>query len=139
MKKILGVLSGIVFTFIFATTTFAAATDVGAFQPCPDGVNTQSNIICKINAENPGGVIGAIISFVLFLAVFIAFVFLVIGGLKWITSGGDKSAVESARNTIIAAIIGLVIAFLAYLIINIVLGLLGLSFSTLVLPKLPGA
>jgi len=136
MKKVLA--SGLaLLTFLTYTATTYAISGT-AWSPCAgDNANIVGNIICKINVENPGGVIGAIISFVLFLAVFIAFVFLVIGGLKWITSGGDKSAVESARNTIIAAIIGLVIAFLAYLIINIVLGLLGLSFSTLVLPQLP--
>jgi len=136
MKKIIAGILCIASLLFLAPSAFAITGT--AWSPCAgDNANIVGNIICKINVENPGGVIGAIISFVLFLAVFIAFVFLVIGGLKWITSGGDKSAVESARNTIIAAIIGLVIAFLAYLIINIVLGLLGLSFSTLVLPQLP--
>jgi len=137
MKKIVVAALGVVSLLLISFSSPAFAQLGKDYSPCAGG--NSVNLLCKINVSNPGGVVGAIISFVLFLAVFIAFIFLVIGGLRWITSGGDKSAVESARNTIIAAIIGLVVAFLAYLIITLILGFLGLTFETLTLPKLPGA
>ena len=52
----------------------------------------------------------------------IAVVMIIVGGVKYITSGGDSGNVTSAKNTILYAIIGLVIAFLAFAIVNWVLG-----------------
>jgi hypothetical protein len=67
-----------------------------------------------------GNVIMNVIIILLIVAVVVAVIFLIIGGIRWILSGGDKGAVESARNTIIGAIVGLVIAFAAFFIVNIV-------------------
>jgi hypothetical protein len=52
----------------------------------------------------------------------IAVVMLVFGGFKYIISGGDSSKVTAAKNTIIYAIIGLIIVILAYAIVNFVVG-----------------
>ena len=52
----------------------------------------------------------------------VAVVMIIFGGLKYITSGGDSSNVSSAKNTIIYAIIGLVIVALAQFIVRFVLG-----------------
>jgi hypothetical protein len=46
---------------------------------------------------------------------------IVFGGFKYITSGGDSNNVSGAKNTIIYAIIGLVIVALAQLIVHFVL------------------
>ena len=62
--------------------------------------------------------------------VLIALAFLIYGGVKWITSGGDKAGVEAARNMIVAAIVGLVIAFLVYFILQIIFSLFGLDFAS---------
>ena len=50
----------------------------------------------------------------------IAVIMLVFGGFKYIISGGDSAKVASAKNTIIYAIIGLIIVILAYAIVNFV-------------------
>jgi len=52
----------------------------------------------------------------------ISVIMLIIGGIRYTISGGDQSHVTAAKNTIMYALIGLVIAFLAYAIINWVLG-----------------
>ena len=51
----------------------------------------------------------------------VAVVMIVLGGLKYITSGGDSSNVSSAKNTIIYAVIGLVVVALAQFIVQFVL------------------
>ena len=56
----------------------------------------------------------------LVLAVLLCLFFLIIGGIRWITSGGDKAKLESARGTITAALIGLIVSFLAYFFLNVV-------------------
>ncbi|MEX0934226.1 MAG: hypothetical protein WDZ42_00320 [Candidatus Saccharimonadales bacterium] len=52
----------------------------------------------------------------------IAVIMLIIGGIRYVVSQGDSSAIESARNTILYAIIGIVIAFLAFAAVRFVAG-----------------
>ena len=69
----------------------------------------------------------AIISMVLIIAALVAFFFLVFGGIKWITSGGDKDSTAKAQGTITAALIGLAIVFSAWAIMKIVETVFGVS------------
>jgi hypothetical protein len=52
----------------------------------------------------------------------IAVFMIIFGGLKYITSGGDSGNVSGAKNTIIYALVGLVIVALAQFIVRFVLG-----------------
>ena len=54
-----------------------------------------------------------------------AVIVIIVAGLKYVTSAGNPSAISSAKTTILYAVIGLVIAILAYAIVNFVLN----SFS----------
>ena len=47
---------------------------------------------------------------------------LIIGGIRYTTSNGDQQAVQNAKNTILYAVVGLVIATLAFAAINFVIG-----------------
>lgn len=60
------------------------------------------------------------IGIVLVVAAVVFFFVLVIGGIKWILSGGDKAQTESARNQITAALVGLVIVFAAWAIVRLI-------------------
>ena len=50
---------------------------------------------------------------------------LIYGGLRYVISGGDSKKVTDAKNTIMYAIIGLIIAILAYAIVNFVINAVG--------------
>lgn len=102
--------------------------------PCPAG--TQFNSLCGLNFS--GGLVGSIITVAFIVAALIALGFLIFGGIKWITSGGDKAGVEGARNTIVAALVGLVIVFLAYFLIQLIFTFFGLSFGNLTIPNITG-
>ncbi len=65
-----------------------------------------------------------IINILLFLIGAIAVIMIIIGGLRYVTSGGDQGAITGAKNTILYAVIGLVIAVMAFAIVNFVLGAL---------------
>lgn len=69
-----------------------------------------------------GGVFTTIVNVLLFIIGAISVIMLIIGGIRYTLSGGDSGAVTSAKNTILYAIIGLVVAFLAFAIVNFVLG-----------------
>lgn len=77
-----------------------------------------------------------IVVFFIVLAVIIALLYLLYGGIKWITSRGEKDQVEAARNHIIAAIVGLIVVFLAVFIVTIVLSAFGIKLDALKIPKI---
>ena len=116
-----------------ALTTFASmALPVFAqetpINPCPKG---NFGPLCdNLTANNVGTIIGNVIIAVLVIAALIALFYLIWGGVKWIMSGGDKAKVDTARSTIIAAIIGLIVTFLAFFIISLILSLFGLGSIT---------
>lgn len=118
----------------FATKAFAEQS----VDPCVNPTNETLKNVCAAQGQEIGAIVGFVITVAFIIAVLIALLFLIWGGIKWITSGGDKAGVETARNQIIAAVIGLIIVFLAFFILNLVLGLFGLSLFDLKLPTLPG-
>ena len=72
-------------------------------------------------------IVRGIIQFILVVAFILAFIMLLIGGIRWITAGGDEKAVGSARNMITAALIGLVIVLVAFALIKLVETFFGVS------------
>lgn len=68
-----------------------------------------------------------LIQFIFIIAILLALLFLIFGGFKWITSGGDKAGIEGARKTITYSIIGLIIVFLSYFIVNIIGNFFGVN------------
>ncbi len=84
-------------------------------------------------------IISGLITLILIVAAVVFFFMLIIGGLRWILSGGDKAGTESARSQITAALVGLVIVFAAFAIVNLVKVLFGVDIlGGLQLPKLIG-
>jgi len=67
-----------------------------------------------------GNFITAIIRIIIIAAFIIAFVFLLIGGIKWIVAGGETKAVEGARNMVTGALVGLIIVLAAFAIIKLI-------------------
>lgn len=110
------------------------AGDPVPVNPCPTGA---FKTLCDIATATFGSTIGTIIGFIFVIAVLIAVFYLIYGGIKWIMSRGDKAQVEEARNHIVAAIVGLIVVFLAFFLINLVLQLfLGTTIQNLELPSL---
>ncbi len=77
--------------------------------------------------EELGSVITAGVSLLFIVAAILAFLYLILGGIQWITSGGDKSAMEAARNKITHAVVGLIVVGAAYAIILLVQSFLGVN------------
>jgi hypothetical protein len=121
--KRFGTVSLILF-YAFILTAQVSVVFGASANICPGG---SFNALCDLNANNFSTIIGNILQILLIIAVVLSVIFLIWGGIKWVMSGGDKGAVESARSTIIAAIIGLVIAFAAFFLVTIVLQLFGIS------------
>jgi hypothetical protein len=70
-----------------------------------------------------------VISIALGLGGIVLFVMLVVGGFKYLTSGGDPKAVESAQKTLTSAILGLVLLLSAYLILKLIGNFTGVDLT----------
>lgn len=81
-----------------------------------------------------GGVISALIRLVLIIAAVVFFFILVIGGIRWIMSGGDKANTEAARSQITAALVGLVIVFSAWAILELIRIFFGIDLLQFQIP-----
>jgi len=93
-----------------------------------NGIATISNLSCLFSN---------IITDALGLAGIVLFILLLVGGFKFITSGGDPKAVEGARKTLTAAITGLIIILVSYLILVLISKITGVdvtSFSVVLTP-----
>lgn len=79
-------------------------------------------------------IVSGLIRGALVVAAVVFFFILVIGGIRWIASGGDKAATEGARNQITAALVGLVIVFAAWAIVQLIQVFFGVDIFNLSLP-----
>ena len=73
-----------------------------------------------VNNFNIGTAITNIVNIMLYALGAIAVIMIVIGGIRYTTSNGDSNGIKSAKNTILYAVAGLVVAILAYAIVNFV-------------------
>lgn len=103
---------------------FALIPDValgltGGFQ---EGVNAARGADVPTTLTGDGGVITTVINTALFIVGFLSVIMLIFGGIRYIISGGNSTAVTAAKNTILYAVVGLIIAIFAYAIVNFVIG-----------------
>lgn len=134
LKKTVGIGLGSL-SALSAVTQVLASSNTITLDPC---ANMQSpwNKLCVISTSNIPQIIGNGVLLLFVFATLIALFFLIWGGIKWILSGGDKTKVETARATIIAALIGLVVTFLSFFILQLILGLFGINLMNLQIPNL---
>jgi hypothetical protein len=94
-----------------------------AFAQNVDFTKPPSDVISNVNTDI-NGIVKFVINGLIIVGIVLSLVFLLYGGIRWVMSGGDKAKVDSARGTIVAAIVGLIIVILAYVIINAVFQIL---------------
>lgn len=115
---------------IVATSFLPSLTLADSHPSCPGGIaggdpiaGAQCAAPSKASGDlfASGGLFQKISDTLIFIIAAISVIMLIIGGLRYVISQGDKTHVESAKNTILYAIIGLVVAILAYGIVHFVL------------------
>lgn len=72
--------------------------------------------------DGNGGVIEVVVNTMLFIAGLLAVIIIIYSGIKYMTANGDKQKIESAKSTLMYAIVGLIITIIAYAIVNFVIG-----------------
>lgn len=134
MKKMLssfGSIGVLIASFLFGALMFASVPSVVSAGDCTSDVSGQpltNGIGCAQPDGTPtdlvgdAGIFNTIANILIFIVGIIAVIMLIIGGIRYALSGGDQSAVTAAKNTILYAIVGLIVAFLAFAIVQFVAG-----------------
>lgn len=125
MKKftaLLATITAVISSFVITQTTYAL---IGGESPARTGADLARTADQPADLFGSSGTISMITNVMLYIVGAIAVIMIVFGGLRYVVSGGSSTQITAAKNTILYAVIGLIIAIMAYAIINFVLG----SFS----------
>jgi len=128
-KKIALTMQAMTVAFGFSAFSLAAVTvapstalaaDCNTFN-IANGADCAAPTGAKADLFGNGGIFNTIANTLIFLVGAIAVLFLIIGGLRYVVSNGEAKNVEAAKNTILYAIIGIVVAILAYAAVKFVI------------------
>ena len=112
----LGAIAAVLFPAL--SPVAVSAVDPG-FGACSGNSNSQ---VCKArNTDNVFSILKSVINILLTVVGIVAVILIIVGGLRYITSAGDQSQITGAKNTILYAVIGLIIAAMAFAIVNYVI------------------
>ncbi len=126
MKKLFLNIAAAVITVLSMVGVSSLAPDAYAVK-CPDGKDSTTGDLsgCYTNVEGSStdltSTLNTIINVVIGIVGFIAVAMMIMGGISFVTSQGDTAKVTKARNTILYGVVGLVVALLAFAIVNFVL------------------
>jgi hypothetical protein len=119
---------GQITTGVAATVTLALGRSMAVFateNPAQAGAEAAKADGMPSDLVGINGVFTKITNTVLFAVGIISVIMLIYGGLRYVVSGGDSKKVTDAKNTIMYAIIGLIISILAFAIVNFVINAVG--------------
>lgn len=121
MKRIFTTLT-LVVAMTFVVASMVPATSAGAinvFEQCNTS-GTSDTKVCQAKDETINPVIQNVINLLLWAIGLISVIMIIIGGIRYTMSNGDANMVRAAKDTVMYAVIGLVVAMLAYSIVNFV-------------------
>ena len=123
IKSIRFILASLSLVSVMAFAVPVHAEDV--FKGVCSDLQAQSSTVCKskdLGGKNPifgpEGVLTVAINIISIIVGVVALIFVILGGLKFITSGSNPQDVSKARETVIYALVGLMIAGLAQVIVQ---------------------
>lgn len=117
MKSVLKLVLSIAVSGVIALAGFSSVSAMTLQQ----GAEAARCDGCPAELFGDTGVFKQVTNTILYVVGIIAVIMLIIGGIRYVISGGDSKKVTDAKNTVLYAIIGLIIAFLAFAIVNFVI------------------
>lgn len=120
MKKISKLFLAILVTTLISLGCFSGASAL----TLRDGAEAARCEGCPSDLFGDAGVFRQITNTILYIVGIVAVIMLIWGGIRYVISGGNSQKVTDAKNTVLYAIIGLVISFLAFAIVNFVINAL---------------
>ena len=121
MKKIL-LAFGLIFAFATPIVMTSNVLDNQAHaEGAADLIQKGADSTGQKDSRSAGDLAKDFVNIMLFAVGILAVIILIWGGIRYILSGGDSGAVSSAKKTILYAVVGLIVAILAYAIVNFVI------------------
>jgi len=108
---------------LFVPVNAGAASAIDA--QCVGITEADKSAVCSDKDAKPNNLIANIINTLLYVVGALSVIMIIVGGLLYATSNADASRITMAKNTIMYAIVGLVVAFLAYAIVQFVVAKFG--------------
>lgn len=122
-------------TLVLSTTVMISSAFVILNAPPVYAVDDATNEVCRgigatsgtrgCNVERGGltasGLVKTVVNILSIVVGIIAVIYIIIGGVKYITSSGDANNITAAKNTIVFAIVGLIIVAFAQIIVKFVM------------------
>lgn len=124
MNKLKLIVSSLVLAFavvtagVVAQPAFAQTPEQSA---CEGSGGTWGGTTCTHGTRTVPGTIKSVGNIIIFITGAVAVLMIIIGGLRYTLSGGDQGSINGAKNTIMYAVVGLVVSVAAYAIVNLVL------------------
>ena len=122
-RKITNIIMSLGVFAAFGLAPVLASSSVSAAPAYADAIGEVKKGINQVNDGNNTSLtdfIKNIINILLFVIGVIAVIMIIVGGIRYVTSAGDSSAVSSAKDTVLYSVIGLVVAIMAYALVNFV-------------------
>jgi hypothetical protein len=118
--------SALIAVIIAATLALGSNAHAAGFNmSIADGATAARGTGQSTDLFGQTGTFRTITNVMLYLIGAISVIMLIIGGLRYVVSGGDSTAVQNAKNTILYAVVGIIVAILAYAVVSFVIS----SFS----------
>lgn len=103
-------------------TGLALAPSASAIDILSSGCQANSgSTVCKSKGDDAPSMFKTIVNTLLYVLGMVAVIMIVIGGIRYTTSNGDAGSIKGAKDTILYSVVGLVVAILAYAIVNFVI------------------
>jgi hypothetical protein len=109
----LSIIAGVGATILPATVGATAVSNACNIDP--------NSALCQNQNDDVMGFVKTLVNTLLYILGAVSVIVIIFGGIRYTTSMGDAKAVEGAKNTIMYAVIGLVVALLAFAIVNFVI------------------
>jgi hypothetical protein len=119
MKKIKNLISVLGFAFVL-TAGFIPLNAHAASVIADQCAGVTDSAVCKDQNAKPNDLIKNIVNTLLYVVGAISVVVIIIGGIMYATSAGDSGRVTKAKNAITYAVIGLIVSFLAFAVVQFV-------------------
>ncbi len=116
-KKLIGIAVAIMASMSMVAAPVSAQLGVDIYGACD---NSTSGVCADSRNQDVTPIIKKIVDFLLYLVGFLAVIMLIWGGITYATSAGDTTKVNNAKNTILYAVIGIIVAGFAYGIVQFV-------------------
>ena len=115
-------LSSLTSPLLVTGTSYAALFDNSKDQACAGANLNDTGCVAGQGEAKVSSTLASVINILSLIVGVVAVIMLIIGGIRFVTSGGDGSSTANARNTIIYALVGITVAALAQIIVKFVLG-----------------